>query len=265
MSRGSKKQLKRIATPKHWCLDKLGGIYAPKPSSGPHKLRDCLPLALIVRNRLKYAITYDEVKLIVMQKLIKIDGKVRTDKTYPCGLMDVISIEKTNERFRMLLDVKGRFVCHPISAEEASYKLCRVRKLTMQRYNTPFAYLHDGRTIRFVHPEVRVNDTLKIDLATGKPVEHIKFNVGALAIVTHGNSKGRVGVIANLENHPGAVDMVHLKDARGDEFCTRIDHVFVIGENNKSLVTLPKDKGIKKSILEEQRERYRVADQKAGL
>ncbi|MBA0628577.1 hypothetical protein Godav_023291, partial [Gossypium davidsonii] len=41
-------------------LDKLGGAFAPKPSSGPHKSRECLPLILILRNRLKYALTYRE-------------------------------------------------------------------------------------------------------------------------------------------------------------------------------------------------------------
>ena len=60
---------------------------APRPSTGPHKMRECLPLVVFLRNRLKYALTYDEVKKIVNQRLIKVDGKVRTDKTYPAGFM----------------------------------------------------------------------------------------------------------------------------------------------------------------------------------
>ena len=42
---------------------------------------------IFLRNRLKYALTGDEVKKIVKQRLIKVDGKVRTDTTYPAGLM----------------------------------------------------------------------------------------------------------------------------------------------------------------------------------
>ena len=34
---------------------------------------------------LKYALNAREVKSIVMQRLIKVDGKVRTDPTYPAG------------------------------------------------------------------------------------------------------------------------------------------------------------------------------------
>uniref|UniRef100_A0A0D3AGS8 Ribosomal protein S4e central region domain-containing protein n=4 Tax=Brassica TaxID=3705 RepID=A0A0D3AGS8_BRAOL len=44
-----------------------------------------------------------------MQRHIQVDGKVRTDKTYPAGFMDVVSIPKTNENFRLLYDTKGRF------------------------------------------------------------------------------------------------------------------------------------------------------------
>ena len=68
-------------------LDKIGGVFAVRPSCGPHKLRNSLPLVVILRNRLKYALNYHEVVKIVMQRTIKVDGKVRTDKKYPTGLM----------------------------------------------------------------------------------------------------------------------------------------------------------------------------------
>lgn len=87
--RGPRKHLKRLNAPRHWMLDKLGGVFAPRPSTGPHKLRECLPLVVFLRNRLKYALTYDEVKKIVNQRLVKVDGKVRTDKTYPAGFMGI--------------------------------------------------------------------------------------------------------------------------------------------------------------------------------
>jgi hypothetical protein len=58
-----------------------------RPSPGPHKERECLPLVVMLRNRLKYALTYCEVVAIVMQRLFAIDGKVHTDKCYPAGFM----------------------------------------------------------------------------------------------------------------------------------------------------------------------------------
>jgi len=146
MARGPKKHLKRMFAPSHWMLDKLKGRWAPKPSAGPHKMRECIPLIVMLRERLKYALTYHEVKMIVMQRLIKVDGKVRTDMFFPAGFMDVVQIEKTKENFRLLYDTKGRFAIHKVVKEEAAYKLCRVRKLVRGPKGTPYAITHDGRT-----------------------------------------------------------------------------------------------------------------------
>ncbi len=52
---------------------------------------------------------------ILMQRHVRVDGKVRTDATYPAGFMDVIDIPKTDEHFRLVYDTKGRFVAHRIT------------------------------------------------------------------------------------------------------------------------------------------------------
>ncbi|KAG8671591.1 hypothetical protein FPOAC1_004842 [Fusarium poae] len=146
MARGIKKHQKRLSAPSHWLLDKLSGTYAPKPSAGPHKLRDCMPLIVFIRNRLKYALNYRETKAILMQRLVKVDGKVRTDSTYPSGFMDVITIEKTGENFRLVYDTKGRFTVHRIQNEEAEYKLGKVKRVQLGRGGIPFLVTHDART-----------------------------------------------------------------------------------------------------------------------
>ncbi|GMP51336.1 hypothetical protein CsSME_00017603 [Camellia sinensis var. sinensis] len=149
--------------PKHWMLDKLVGALAPKPSSGPHKSRECLPLILILHNRLKYALTYSEVISILVQRHILVDGKVRTDKTYPSGFMDVVSIPKTNENFRLLFDTKGRFRLHSTRDEEAKFKLCKVRSVQFGQKGIPYITSYDGRNIRYPNSLIKANDTIKLD------------------------------------------------------------------------------------------------------
>merc|ERR1712154_204787 len=249
--RGPGKHQKRLSAPSHWLLDKLSGAYAPKASPGPHKLRDCMPLIVFIRNRLKYALNGREVKQIVMQRLVKVDGKVRTDPTYPAGFMDVISIEKTGENFRLLYDTKGRFQVHHISEEEASYKLCRVKSLQLGKNSIPFLSTHDGRTIRYPNPDVKVGYTIEIDLATGKIQNWVKFDSGNLCMVTGGRNLGRVGVITSRERHPGSFDIVHIRDAMGHIFATRLGNVFIIGKSNKAWVSLPRGKGVRLTIAEE--------------
>lgn len=254
MARGPKKHLKRLAAPRHWMLAKLGGIWAPRPSAGPHKLRECLPLIIILRNRLKYALTGREAMQILMQRLVRVDGKVRTDRTFPAGFMDVIHIEKTNETFRLLYDTKGRFVLHRITPEEGKYKLCRIKRQQLGARGIPYIVTHDGRTIRYPDPLIRVHDTVVLDIETGKITEFVKFDVGALCMITGGHNIGRVGVVQHREKHPGATEIVHLRDAAGREFATKISNVFVIGRD-KPLVSLPRGKGVKLTVQEERERR----------
>lgn len=120
--------MKRVATPKGWYLGKLRGVYATRPSAGPHKIRECIPMNVLLQQRLKYALSRDESRKIANDKegLIKVDGKIRRNFKFPLGQMDVVSIEKTNEHFRMLIDTKGRFQPHRIDSKEASFKLCKI-------------------------------------------------------------------------------------------------------------------------------------------
>ena len=256
MVRGPKKHLKRLNAPKHWMLDKLGGIFAPKPSAGPHKTRECLPLILLLRNRLKYALNGKEVTSILMNRLVEVDGKVRTDKTYPVGFMDTVTIPKTDEHFRLIYDAKGRFTVHRISKEEAAYKLCKVKRVQFGKGGVPFVVTHDGRTIRYPDPDVKVNDSVQFDLETGKIRDFLKFDVGNLVMVTGGGNTGRVGTIVHKEKHKGSFDIVQIKDAAGHKFATRVTNVVVLGKGDKALISLPKTKGIRSTILEEQTARY---------
>merc|ERR1712072_779741 len=224
---------------------------------GPHKLRECLPLIVMLRNRLKYALTYRECKMIVMQRLIKVDGKVRTDMFYPAGFMDVVQIEKTKENFRLLYDTKGKFVLHKVQKDEAAYKLCRIRRVMRGPKGTPYAVTHDGRTLRYPDPDVKANDTIRLEIATGKQLDHIKFEIGNTVMISGGKNIGRVGVIVNRERHPDSFEIIHVKDAVGHTFATRLANVFAIGKGSKPWISLPKGNGIQLNIIEDRNQRMK--------
>ena len=229
----------------------MGGKFAPKPRSGPHKWRNSLSLILVVRNKLKYALTYDEVNKILKRGLLKVDGKTRRDPKFPTGLMDVIHIPRTNEHFRVLLDAKSRYIVHRITPEESKYKLCRVNKLWIGNQAIPHLQTHDSRTIRYPDPMIKKNDTVQIDIETGKITDFIKFEIGNLCIVTNGGNAGRVGIITSRDRHPGSFDIIHIKDSNGNTFVTKLDYIFVIGKGPKPYVSLPHGKGIRLTISEE--------------
>jgi small subunit ribosomal protein S4e len=246
MARGPKKHLKRIAAPKSWLLDKTGGNQAIRPSQGPHKLRESIPLSIVVQNRLKYALNGREAKMIMNDKEgnVLVDGKIRRDEKFPAGFMDVITLKKTGENFRVLYDIKGKFVLRSIKSEEAKFKLCKIKRKEMGPNRVPYVVTHDGRTIRYPHPDINAHDTIKLDVETGKILDVIKFETGNLVYTLQGNNIGRVGVLTSRDRHLGGFDIVHVRDARGHTFATRIGNIFVIGKGKNPLISLPKDKGI---------------------
>jgi small subunit ribosomal protein S4e len=253
MPHGFKKHLKRVDAPSSWMLDKMGGIFAPRPSSGPHKLRESLPVVLIVRNKLKYALDAKEASQICLQKNIKVDGKIRTDPRFPTGFMDVVSIPKADANFRVMYDEKGRFNLVKIQPEEAKYKLCKVMSKKIGEKKVPTLTTHDGRTFRYADPAITVGDSIKVDLESGRVTDVLKLAPGAACFVYKGRNTGRVGTFLSRERHLGSFDIAQLKDKSGKAFAVRLGAIFVIAANDKSeLPTLPARQGIKSSILEEQ-------------
>jgi small subunit ribosomal protein S4e len=204
---------------------------------------------------LKYALTGKEVNSILMQRLVKIDGKVRTDSTFPVGVMDVLSLTTTNEHYRLMYDTKGRFALHAIPAEEAKYKLGKVVRISIGKKGIPYMVTHDGRTIRYPDPLIKINDTVKIDLETGKVVEFVKYDTGNLVMITGGRNTGRIGIMENRDKHDGDWDIIHVKDAAGQTFATRSSNIFIIGTGNNNTISLPRRRGVRVNILQEQEHR----------
>lgn len=46
----------------------------------------------------------------------------------------------------------------------------------------PFLVTHDGRTIRYPDPLIKVNDTIHLDIATSKILDSIRFDSGKASL-----------------------------------------------------------------------------------
>jgi small subunit ribosomal protein S4e len=82
----------------------------------------------------------------------------------------------------------------------------------------------------------------------------LKFEIGALVMLTKGRNAGRVGTLQHVEKHDGSFSIVTISDSKGQSFATRLTNVFVIGSGTTPVVQLPKGRGIKKTILDERAE-----------
>ena len=88
-------------------------------------------------------------------------------------------------------------------------------------------------------------------MATGEIDGLVKLENGSSVFVTGGNNIGRVGVLQHIEHHPGSYEIATVRDARGHTFATRLSNIFCMGAGKDTLVSLPKNKGIRLSLVEE--------------
>ena len=96
------------------------------------------------------------------------------------------------------------------------FKLGKVVANKLGPGGVPYIVTHDGKTMRYPNPDTKVYDTVKIDLETTRPMEILKFEIGAQVYCNSGRNKGRIGILVARDRHPGMFDIVHVKDLAGN-------------------------------------------------
>lgn len=184
-----------------------------------------MPVNLIVRDVLGRAQSAREVRFIVHNELIKVDGRVCKDTRRGVGLMDVLSLG--DEHFRCMLDANGRLRYVKISAEEASWKLVRIEGKTTLKGGKTQLNFHDGRNMLVDNPkEFNTGDSIKLSLPDQEVLEHIKFEDGVRCYLIGGTHVGETASmkdrIVKRSSMPNEVAF--------EEFGTTEVNVFAVGD-----------------------------------
>ena len=189
-----------------------------------------------------------EVRAILSQGNVMVDGNIERDELFPTGLMDVISIPTVDKQYRVLPSEKG-LTLHSINKDEAEFKLCRIEDKTVLNGGNVQLNLHDGRNIRITvkdanKPEEDVFgtlDTVKISLPRQEIMEHFRFVEGASGLIISGKNMGKRGKIVAVEHREvqkRKKALVTVEDARGTRFQTTVEYVFVIGDAKPHITLL---------------------------
>ena len=205
-----------------------------KPSPGPHKTFESIPLLVIVRDILKLVDTAKEGKKIIKAREILVDGKARRDHKYAVGLMDVMDIPKIKKTYRIVPKKYGLDL-EEIPTKEANLKLCRVNGKSLIRKGKIQLNLHDGRNItieaKTKKDEFKTGDSVLIELPSQKIVEHIKLAKGNLGIIMGGQNKGEFVKIIDLKKTRSREPNKVVCDLKGREFDAIKDYIFIVGQN----------------------------------
>jgi small subunit ribosomal protein S4e len=225
--------MKRLTAPRSWKVTRKTSKWIVRPSPGPHPIEEALPLAVILRDMLHHCDTYQEARQIIGGRNILADGRIVTDPKFPLGLMDILSIPKTKEHFRILKDRRGKMVLQRIGAEEAKWKLVRIENKKVIPGGKTQLNLHDGRNILIEKNEYKTGDVLKIELPGQKIMASFPEAAGSLALLTGGHHVGELATIAGFEEKKNPMpNLVKFKEG----FYTIRPYVFTIG------VTVPEIK-----------------------
>lgn len=227
------RHLKRLVAPKSWLIPRKTYVWAVKSRPGPHPIEKSLPLAMIIRDVLHYADTATEAKRIISSGEIFVDEKVVKDYKRPVGLMDVLSIPKTRDYFRVMIDRRGKIRIVKINENDAKWKLVRIENKTTLKGNKNQINAHDGRNIT-ADEKYNTGDTLKIELSSQKIIDRYPLAKGNTAFITGGKHVGETAKITDY----GVVKSSRPNIVYFEKFSTTKEHIFVAGKI-KSEVPLP--------------------------
>jgi small subunit ribosomal protein S4e len=234
------KHLKRLNAPRALQLHRKERTWTVRSSAGPHKLEKSIPLGMLVRDYLNLTDNLKETRKIITNGEILVDGVVRKDYKFPCGLMDVISIPKMKKDYRVLYNRRGNITIEPIKSSDAKWKLCRIENKKILKGKKIQLNLHDGRNQLVKKDEYKTGDVLKLTLKDNKIEDFYKFDKGTVSMVIGGS---HIGEIANIEDievvHSSKPNLTKMKGA--NEFTTLQKYVFPIGKN-KPVIEIPEVK-----------------------
>jgi small subunit ribosomal protein S4e len=223
--------LKRLAMPEMWPLPRKQKTFVVTPLPGPHPRSSCLPLAVILRDILKFARSAAEAKKTLAAGKVLVDKKARKEPGFPAGLMDVIELPEIGQHYRIDIGMRGLFL-RPISAQEAGRKLCRIRDKRVVRKGAVQLSLHDGRTIIMEQSKAKdyaPGDSLVIQLPEQAVAKAYALAKGSPAVVFSGRNRGVRGTVKAITPKKTMLgrSMVVIRTKDGREIETLKDYVMV--------------------------------------
>ena len=224
--------LKRLNAPDSWHIAKKTTKFITKTAPGPHNA-NAMPITVWLRDHMGLVRNLKEVKQILRQKDVIINGKICRDPKMGIGIFDIISLPKINKYFRILRDKNGRHVSIPIDAEAAKTRLCKVTNKTTVPEGKVQLNMRDGSNV-IADNTYKSGDSLVLSLepeSRFRIIDHFPFAVGNMAMIIGGKHSGKVARIIDIVKVPGSVpNKILLKDeTTGATFDTIAPYIYMVG------------------------------------
>ena len=215
---------KRHTAPKSWHILRKAGVFITTMRPGAHNKSLALPLSVILKDVVNVANSTREVKRALHLKQVLVDGTRVKDHKKAVGVMDTIHVKDEDKSYRISINDSGRLFAVPIKNDESSKKVVRVIGKTRISKSKTQLNLQDSRNILVEKDDVKVGDSLLIEVPSQKIVETLKLEEGATIMLTGGKHMGYQGKVLNLHE-----DKVLFETKEG-KFTTSKKYSLVIGK-----------------------------------
>lgn len=234
--RGQNNHLKRIATPSAIAIsNKKDHVWISKSEAGPHDHKHSIPLVVFLRDILEVCKTNKEARDILNNRFVSVDGKVRTREKFPIGLMDLISLEKADKYYRILIEKHGRLVPTEVKKDQTKEKIAKITKKFTKKKGEIMITLHDGKTIK-ADNNVKVGDSIIISIPENKIKKVLKMEKGATCLIKGGKHSGAIAKIQEIiKRGAGKGKEARMKSGK-EEFITVIKHLCVVDDRIEGAV-----------------------------
>ncbi len=195
-----KLHLKRIAAPRTWDCNRKGTKFIIRPKTTGHPMGEGISLGFFIREHLKLAMTLAEVKRLLCQNEVLVNGKQEKDPHSQIGLFDIVSLPQLGKSFEVAFDKKGRIAFFELATgKENAVKLAKVTGKSLLRGGKVQLHLHDGKNLLYKEP-VGIGDTLLLQIPQLKVIKVLPLQPGSSVYLTRGAHCGSVGVVETLES-----------------------------------------------------------------
>ncbi len=225
-----KNHLKRLSSPKKWRIKRKGIKFIIRPSPGPHNLETGLPLAVVLRDMLNYAGTLKEVKNILNNKTLLVNGIRRKEPSFSVGLFDIIEIKESKEYLRIVFDKKGKISVMKTEKTDAQIRPSKIKNKTKVKGKTQLNFFN-GDNLIIEKDDYKTGDTLILTVPKNEIKKKLEFKKSALIYLTGGKHVGTTGTIEEIKGNK------IIYKVGSDLHETAKKYAFVIGEN-KPLVKI---------------------------
>lgn len=230
--------LKRLNAPDSWHIAKKTKTFITKTAPGPHNA-NAMPIAVWLRDHMDFARNMKEIKQILRQKDVIVNGRPCRDPKMGVGIFDIIALPKIGKYYRILRGNDGRHVSIEIDAEAAKTRLCKIKNKTIITGGKVQLNLRFGANI-IADNTYKSSDSVVISIEPEtrfKIVDHFPFAVGNMAMIIGGKHSGKVARILEIIKVPGSVpNKIILEDTKtGTKFDTVSPYITIVGTSTSAV------------------------------